>query len=213
MHIKELDVFRFVDELVHINWCYSNLVFLDEVSFDNRRMIRKRGYSLQGQTIAIRVTGGIDTYNTLEMFDRVECFNAVEILPIRWQALSYSGSNSVWFLDGSSIHRDPGIIHSIDVVPVFHPAYYSFFKRIEYMFGYIKKCFRRHYVVSSGRDGLPFVVETSIVLIDSLCQRYLTIAVERFKGISTRPGQYQRSRDSHEEQRAAHETLKKWFQI
>ncbi|KAG3093196.1 hypothetical protein PI124_g15485 [Phytophthora idaei] len=54
MHIKEQDVFRFVEELSHVNWCHSNVVFLDEVSFDNLGMIRKREYSLKGQTIAIR---------------------------------------------------------------------------------------------------------------------------------------------------------------
>ncbi|POM64163.1 Hypothetical protein PHPALM_20345 [Phytophthora palmivora] len=31
---------------------------------------------------------------------------------------------------------------------------------IEFMFGYIKKYFQRHYVESSGRDLLPFAVET-----------------------------------------------------
>ncbi|OWY93737.1 hypothetical protein PHMEG_00036757 [Phytophthora megakarya] len=54
MHIKEQDVFRFVEELSHINWFHSNIIFLDKVSFDNRGMIRKRGYSLRGQKIAIR---------------------------------------------------------------------------------------------------------------------------------------------------------------
>lgn len=54
MHIKEQDVFRFVEELSQINWCYSNLIFLDGVSYDNRGMVRKRGYSLRGQQIAIR---------------------------------------------------------------------------------------------------------------------------------------------------------------
>ncbi|GMF40962.1 unnamed protein product [Phytophthora fragariaefolia] len=87
MHIKEYGVFRFVEELSHINWFYSNIIFLDEVSFDNRGMIRKRGYSLRGQNVAIRgdfqrkprvsvlafmgVNGIIDYYNTEGTFDRV----------------------------------------------------------------------------------------------------------------------------------------------
>ncbi|KAE9261313.1 hypothetical protein PR003_g33980, partial [Phytophthora rubi] len=54
MHIKEQDVFRFVEEVSCVNWSYSNLVFLDEVSFDNRGMIRKRGYALRGKKVAIR---------------------------------------------------------------------------------------------------------------------------------------------------------------
>ncbi|OWZ20769.1 hypothetical protein PHMEG_0004785 [Phytophthora megakarya] len=31
------------------NWSHSSVVFLDELSFDNRTMIRKRGYSLKRQ--------------------------------------------------------------------------------------------------------------------------------------------------------------------
>ncbi|OWZ15977.1 hypothetical protein PHMEG_00010285 [Phytophthora megakarya] len=51
---REQDDFRFGEELNHVDWNYQNLVFLDEVSFDNRRMIRKRGYSLQWKKLAIR---------------------------------------------------------------------------------------------------------------------------------------------------------------
>eukprot|EP00644_Phytophthora_capsici_P006365 jgi/Phyca11/127036/e_gw1.66.219.1 len=53
-HIKERDIFRFVEELSHINWTHHNVVFLDEFSFDNRGMLRKRGYALRGQKVVIR---------------------------------------------------------------------------------------------------------------------------------------------------------------
>ncbi|POM65753.1 Hypothetical protein PHPALM_18488 [Phytophthora palmivora] len=33
MHIKEKDVFRFLEELSQIDWCHQNIIFLDEVSF------------------------------------------------------------------------------------------------------------------------------------------------------------------------------------
>jgi len=39
--------------LITIYWSHHNLVFLDEVSFDNRGMIRKRGYSLKGTNVAV----------------------------------------------------------------------------------------------------------------------------------------------------------------
>ncbi|ETN01239.1 hypothetical protein PPTG_17639 [Phytophthora nicotianae INRA-310] len=52
MHIKEHDVFRFAEELSSIDWSHHNLVFLDEVSFDNRGMIRRRGYSIKGRKLA-----------------------------------------------------------------------------------------------------------------------------------------------------------------
>ncbi|KAG6961109.1 hypothetical protein JG687_00007844 [Phytophthora cactorum] len=56
MHINERVVFRFVEELSNIDWSHHNLVFLDEVSFDNRGMIRKRGYALKGKKkLAIRL--------------------------------------------------------------------------------------------------------------------------------------------------------------
>ncbi|OWY93784.1 hypothetical protein PHMEG_00036688 [Phytophthora megakarya] len=92
MHIKERDVFRFVEELSQIDWSHSNLVFLDEVSFDNRGM----GYALRGQTIAIRggfqrkhrvsilafigVHGLIDYYDTQGTLIVSRFFNAAEIL-------------------------------------------------------------------------------------------------------------------------------------
>ncbi|KAJ0408662.1 hypothetical protein ATCC90586_006363 [Pythium insidiosum] len=80
MHVKEQDIFRFVEELDKIIWNHQNLVFLDEVSFDNRGMIRKRGYAIRGKKVAVRgeydrkprvsvlafigVNGVIDYYNT-----------------------------------------------------------------------------------------------------------------------------------------------------
>ncbi|KAG2780238.1 hypothetical protein PC129_g19618 [Phytophthora cactorum] len=64
MHIKERDVFWLVEELSHLDWCHQNLVFLDEVSFGNRGMIRKRGYALHGKTLAIR--GAFEFFNPIE---------------------------------------------------------------------------------------------------------------------------------------------------
>ncbi len=54
MHIKERDVCRFAEELSHIDWTHQNIVFLDEVAFDNRGMIRKRGYAIKGKEVAVR---------------------------------------------------------------------------------------------------------------------------------------------------------------
>ncbi|POM61878.1 hypothetical protein PHPALM_29039 [Phytophthora palmivora] len=79
IHIKGLYVFRFVEELSHINWSHQNLVFLDEVSFDNRGMIDKRGYAIRGKAIRhpwrLRkkspVNGIIDYFNTEGTFDRL----------------------------------------------------------------------------------------------------------------------------------------------
>ncbi|KAF4133862.1 hypothetical protein GN958_ATG17199, partial [Phytophthora infestans] len=54
MQTKAKEYFRLVEEVSHIDWCHHNLVFIDGVSFDNRGIARKKGYSLRDQTIAIR---------------------------------------------------------------------------------------------------------------------------------------------------------------
>jgi len=205
MHIKETDVFRFVEELCHINWCHSNLVFLDEVSFDNRGMIRKRGYSLKGQTIAIRgdfqrkpgvsvlafmgVNGVIGYYDTQGTFDRVEFVKCCQdfAYSANGSVRQYHGRNSVWILDGASIHRDPDIVHflrSIGIFPIFLPAYCPFSNPIEFLFGYIKRSFQRHYIESSSLDLLPFVVETFGLLRISVWRKYSSTVAGPFKVIS-----------------------------
>jgi transposase len=142
MHVKESDIFRFARELSAIDWSHQNLVFLDEVSFDNRGMLRKRGYSLKGTTVAIRgdfqrkprvsllafigVHGLLDYGDTEGTFDRVEFVRCCQDFVYSGRVKQYPGQNSVWILDGASIHRDPEIVHwlrSIGIVPIFLPAY------------------------------------------------------------------------------------------
>eukprot|EP00644_Phytophthora_capsici_P012448 jgi/Phyca11/121923/e_gw1.46.357.1 len=153
MHIKEQDVFRFVEELSNIDWTHHNLIFLDE---------RKPRVSILA---FIGVHGVIDYFNTEGTFDRVEFVKCCKDFAYssRGNVRQYPGPNSVWILDGATIHRHPEIVHflrSIGVVPIFLPAYCPFFNPIEYMFGYIKKAFQRYYNEKSGRDLLPFVVKT-----------------------------------------------------
>ncbi|KAE9005074.1 hypothetical protein PR001_g17544 [Phytophthora rubi] len=179
MHIKERDVFRFVEEISHIDWSHQNIVFLDEVSFDNRGMLRRRGYALRGKKVAIRgdferprvsilafigVNGIIDYFNTEGTFDRVEFTKCCQdFVHSSGFVRQYPGPNSVWILDGAAIHRHPEIVHylrSVGIVPIFLPAYCPFFNPIEFLFGYVKRSFQRHYAESSGRDLTPFVVKT-----------------------------------------------------
>lgn len=180
MHIKESDVFRFVEELSTVNWSHQNLVFLDEVSFDNRGMIRKRGYSMRGEKVAVRgdfqrkprilvlafigANGLLDYYDTPGTFDRLSFVSCCKdfVYSARGRVNQYPGSNSVWILDGASIHRHPEIIHylrSVGVVPIFLPAYCPFFNPIEFLFGYVMEAFMRHYDESSGRDLTPLAVK------------------------------------------------------
>ncbi|KAG6944702.1 hypothetical protein JG687_00017710 [Phytophthora cactorum] len=125
-------------------------------------MIRKRGYSLRGQTIAIRGDFQRKPKGTFNRGQFFTCCRDFAYLA-RGHVCQYPGSNSAWIMDGASIHRDPEIIHflrSIGIVPIFLPAYCPFFNLIEFMIGYIKQSFKRHYNESSGNDLLPFVVET-----------------------------------------------------
>ncbi|KAJ3061646.1 hypothetical protein HDU98_002423, partial [Podochytrium sp. JEL0797] len=47
IQIYHHDVIRFSNELNAVNWLLSSLVFLDEVGFDNRDMLRTKGYCLR----------------------------------------------------------------------------------------------------------------------------------------------------------------------
>lgn len=77
-------------ELLAIQWDIYNLVFLDEVSFDNQDMLRRKGYGVIGQKIIYRgefcrkprvsclcflgVNGMLDTFTTDGTFTRIKFF-------------------------------------------------------------------------------------------------------------------------------------------
>ncbi|OWY99363.1 hypothetical protein PHMEG_00029640, partial [Phytophthora megakarya] len=115
IHIKELNVFRFMEELSHINWNHHNLVFLDEVSFDNRGLICKRGYvvrekkspsaTISRETLrvsilsCIGVNGIIDYFNTERTFDRLEFIKCCQDLVKKGPIRHYTGPNTIWIMD------------------------------------------------------------------------------------------------------------------
>lgn len=45
------DIIRFPKELQEFPWFLENLVFLDEARFDNKSMLKKRGYGLKGHKL------------------------------------------------------------------------------------------------------------------------------------------------------------------
>lgn len=49
------DIIRFFKELQSFPWLLSNLVFLDEVGFDNRDMLRRHGYGIKGQKLYFKI--------------------------------------------------------------------------------------------------------------------------------------------------------------
>ncbi|EEY61435.1 uncharacterized protein PITG_01736 [Phytophthora infestans T30-4] len=108
-------------------------------------MIRKRGYAIRGKMAAIRGEFERKPRGTCDRVEFTKCcqdFVHCPSGPVR----QYPGRNSVWILDGATIHRHPEGVH--------------YLRSVDFLFGYVKRSFQRHYLESSGRDLKPFVVQT-----------------------------------------------------
>lgn len=122
------DVIRFTNELIETPWLVQNLVFLDEVSFDNRDMLRKYGYALKGKRLLFRgefrrkarvsllcflgIEGILDTFLTDGTFTRLkflECCRQFALSSIS-NVQQYPGRHSIWILDGAKIHCDMNLV-------------------------------------------------------------------------------------------------------
>ncbi|RQM29964.1 hypothetical protein B5M09_012408 [Aphanomyces astaci] len=177
MHIKEKDIHRFFEELSLLDWTHSNIQFLDEVSFDSKGMLRKKGYAMKGQKLCFRgefvrrprisLLCFIDVNGVSNVFETVGTFDRAKFVECCWTqatagAISpYPGRGSIWIMDGASIHCHPDIpnlLRSVGIVPLYLPSYCAFFNPIEYLFGYVKKAFRRHYRENHTNDLLLFVM-------------------------------------------------------
>ncbi|KAH9136126.1 hypothetical protein AeRB84_018594 [Aphanomyces euteiches] len=179
IQINHQDICRFVSELDSITWSQRNIVFLDEVSFDNRGMLRKRGYSMRGERLVFRgeftrklrvsllcflgADSVLSYYDTDGTFDRALFFKYCSEFAHCSHVSMYPGQGSVWILDGAKIHCHPEIVlhlRELGVVPIFLPAYCPFYNPIEYLFGYVKKAFQRDYVECQSEQRLVlFVVQ------------------------------------------------------
>ncbi|KAI3655536.1 hypothetical protein MP638_001421 [Amoeboaphelidium occidentale] len=177
------DVIRFTNELLLVPWLGCNLVFLDEVSFDNRNMLRNKGFGLKGQRLYFRgeyarkprvslmafigINGLIDTFKVEGTFDRILFATCCKEFATGGFVSQYPGQHSVWILDGASIHRDENItyfLRSLGIIVIFLPAYCPFFNPIEIMFGLVKQKMKKYYETS----GLDF--ETMIIDVISSFQ-------------------------------------------
>ena len=54
VQIRQEDILRFFNELKCFKWDLEQLVFLDEVAFVNREMVRNRGYGRVGKSLIYR---------------------------------------------------------------------------------------------------------------------------------------------------------------
>ncbi|KAH9181856.1 hypothetical protein AeNC1_016168 [Aphanomyces euteiches] len=146
INICQSDVCRFVSELDMIQWSQRNIVFLDEVSFDNRGMLRKRGYSIKGESLVVRgefvrkprvsllcfinADGIIEYYDTEGTFDRETFLQCCCKFAHCGKVRMHPGKNSVWILDGAKIHCHADIVmhlRQLGIVPIFLHAYCPFF--------------------------------------------------------------------------------------
>jgi hypothetical protein len=88
MQINQADIYRYFNELLLYPWILENLVFIDEVSFDNRDMLRRKGFAMKGEKLIYRgeynrkppvsmlcfigVNGLLETFTTDGTFDRAQ---------------------------------------------------------------------------------------------------------------------------------------------
>lgn len=160
IQIQIKDVLRFCDELSEINWRWEQLVFLDEVSFDGRDLIRKSGYGRKGERLLYRgefgssvrssclafigFEGVLNVYETEGTFDRKKFVEYCRRFALDQQSKvkQYPGQHSVWILDGAKIHCDENIVfylRSLGIIPIFLPAYCPMYNPIEFVFGIVKR--------------------------------------------------------------------------
>jgi transposase len=121
MQIQASDICRFHKDLSSVPWLLQNLVFLDEVSFDNRSMMRRNGYGLKGSRILYRgefcrrartsllcflsSTGMLEVSQTSDTFTRQTFVNCLQNFALRNPAVgTFPCKNSLWIMDGARIH-------------------------------------------------------------------------------------------------------------
>lgn len=180
VQIRIQDIYRFVSDLAIVSWDIHCLVFLDEVSFDNRGMLRNKGYAPVGKKLVYRgefirrprcsmlsflgYDGVLETYSTEGTFTRDKFFSNVRAFATSGVVFRNPGKYSVWILDGARIHCHKSIVEylrSLGIIVVFLPAYAPFYNPIEFLFGYLKQYLKRVYVENSRKD-------LTVVIADAL---------------------------------------------
>eukprot|EP00734_Pompholyxophrys_sp_LG126_P000420 Pompholyxophrys_sp_v1_NODE_169_length_1390_cov_9.627715.p1 type:complete len:351 gc:universal NODE_169_length_1390_cov_9.627715:276-1328(+) len=172
MEISESDISRFTHEINLLHVKPDQLLFIDEMSTDNRSMIRKKGWFLRGIKPIYRsyfkrgsrisllsflgVNGIVETVETVGTFDRTKFFHACCQLLDSGKIQMYPGFLSVWVLDGASIHVDQTMIsyfRTRGIFVIYLPKYSPFFNPIEIVFGLIKRECRRIYKENGSVTG------------------------------------------------------------
>lgn len=203
IQIRMDDIVRYTTEINRLEWLPFNLAFLDEVSFDNRDMLRKKGYGVKGQRLLYRgefnrrarisllcfmgETGMLEVFDTEGTFTRkkfVTCcksFALSENTPVR----QYPGKYSIWIMDGAKIHCNPKIIQylrSLGIIVLFLPAYCPQYNPIEIAFHLAKQKLRAQYKENSSNATLK------ILIGDVMCQLSSTSMTNLFRKCGYYPG-------------------------
>ena len=153
-------------------------MFLDEVSFDNLGMMRKRGYSIKGRKVLVRgefnrkprvsllcfinADGLVEAFMTEGTFNRLKFLDCLRNLIRSGKIQQYPGRNSIWIMDGASIHCHKDIVYYLrlcGVIPIFLPAYCPFYNPIELLFALIKSRMRRDFLFERKNDTALFVAK------------------------------------------------------
>eukprot|EP00732_Lithocolla_globosa_P005012 Lithocolla_globosa_v1_NODE_4894_length_1344_cov_6.214119.p1 type:complete len:355 gc:universal NODE_4894_length_1344_cov_6.214119:194-1258(+) len=156
------EIARFCHELHSLPFALlpDHLLFIDEISTDNRSMLRKRGWFLSGTRPVFHspfrrgprislltflgVGGVVEDFETEGTFDRLLFFEFCKTLLFspEMKVQGYCGKHSVWIMDGASIHLDKWMVEyffSVGIIVIFLPAYCPFYNPIEILFSYVKK--------------------------------------------------------------------------
>lgn len=168
IQIKDEEIEKFFYELNSIEWHYTSLVFLDEISVDNHGLVRSKGYGIVGKKLIFRgefnrkprmsllcflgQTGILETYQTEGTFSRQKFFDCCKDFALGGICHVYPGQQSVWILDGAKIHCHPAIVRylrSVGIIPIYLPPYTPFFNPIEILFGIVKKHLKKTFAKST----------------------------------------------------------------
>ncbi|XP_053685759.1 uncharacterized protein LOC128735293 [Sabethes cyaneus] len=181
MQIRQKDIERYTQELDCFKWDLHQLLFLDEVSFANRELVRNRGYEMKGQKLVFRgefcrkprvsclcflgQSGIVECFETEGTFTRQKFFDCCRKMALfNNNVRSYPGKFSVWVMDGACIHCDANIIQylrSLGIIPLFLPAYCPFYNPIEVIFGLVKKYLKRN-LIEGDKTPLSNIIQAAL---------------------------------------------------
>eukprot|EP00734_Pompholyxophrys_sp_LG126_P000251 Pompholyxophrys_sp_v1_NODE_71_length_2433_cov_27.899117.p1 type:complete len:348 gc:universal NODE_71_length_2433_cov_27.899117:1230-2273(+) len=182
MEISKLEIARFTHEFNSLRVKFDQLLFLDEMSMDNRSMIRKKGWFPRGERPVYRsffkrgirisllcflgVDGIVECVSEPGTFNRKNFFNHCISLLDSGKINLFPGKYSVWILDGARIHVDVDMVNyfrSRGIIILYLPSYCPFYNPIEIVFGLVKRECRQMYKETKQNDQL-------ITLMSAICK-------------------------------------------